>query len=135
VSKKKPNITGAREESAVLPLSEPVSEPPAPTETSDGPPGPPPPRATRSSSDDGGGKRHKGPARVGFFGRALQFLRDVRLEMRRVTWPTKGEVYKTTIITIIAVIFFAAYLFLVDRVWAFLITQLENLLNWLTGVA
>jgi preprotein translocase subunit SecE len=64
-----------------------------------------------------------------------QFLRDVRAEMRRVSWPSVKEVKNTTIITLIAVIFFAVYLFLVDRVWAFLLLQLNHLLNWLTGSA
>jgi preprotein translocase subunit SecE len=62
-----------------------------------------------------------------------QFLRDVRAEMKRVSWPTLTEVRNTTIITLVAVIFFAVYLFLVDRIWAFLLLQLNHLLNWLTG--
>jgi preprotein translocase subunit SecE len=45
----------------------------------------------------------------------LQFVRDVRSEMRRVSWPTPNEVKNTTIITLIAVVFFAVYLFLVDQ--------------------
>src|SRR6267378_5292314 len=67
-------------------------------------------------------------------GRITQFLRDVRAEMKRVSWPSVNEVKNTTIITLIAVIFFAIYLFLVDRVWAFLINQLTHLINWMTGV-
>ncbi|HAF15219.1 MAG TPA: preprotein translocase subunit SecE [Blastocatellia bacterium] len=62
-----------------------------------------------------------------------EFLRDVRAEMKRVSWPSATEVKNTTIITIIAVIFFAVYLFLVDRVWSFLLIQLNHLLNWMTG--
>ena len=62
-----------------------------------------------------------------------QFLRDVRAEMKRVSWPTLKEVKNTTIITLVAVIFFAIYLFLVDRVWAFLLLQLHNLLSKMTG--
>jgi preprotein translocase SecE subunit len=50
--------------------------------------------------------------------------------MRRVSWPTANEVKNTTIITLIAVVFFALYLFGVDRVWAFLI---EHLRVWLGG--
>jgi preprotein translocase SecE subunit len=50
--------------------------------------------------------------------------------MRRVSWPTANEVKNTTIITLIAVIFFAAYLFGVDRVLSFLI---EHLKTWLGG--
>ncbi|HZE70408.1 MAG TPA: preprotein translocase subunit SecE [Pyrinomonadaceae bacterium] len=76
---------------------------------------------------------HRG-TQVGFFGRIGQFLRDVRAEMRRVSWPSANEVKNTVIITLIAVVFFAVYLFLVDRLWAFLLTQLNHLLNWLTGI-
>ena len=70
---------------------------------------------------------------VGPIGRLSHFLRDVRAEMKRVSWPTLNEVKNTTIITLIAVIFFAVYLFLVDRVWAFALTQLNHLLTWATG--
>ena len=66
----------------------------------------------------------------GFLERTTQFLRDTRGEMRRVSWPTANEVKNTTIITLIAVVFFALYLFGVDRVWAFLIDHLKT---WLGG--
>jgi preprotein translocase subunit SecE len=71
--------------------------------------------------------------RVGPFGRLAYFVRDVRAEMKRVSWPTLNEVKNTTIITLIAVIFFAVYLFLVDRIWTFALTQLNHLLGWITG--
>jgi preprotein translocase subunit SecE len=71
--------------------------------------------------------------REGPIGRLSQFFRDVRAEMKRVSWPSLNEVRNTTIITLVAVIFFAIYLFLVDRIWVFLLTQLNSLLNWLTG--
>jgi len=65
----------------------------------------------------------------GFLTRLTQFLHDTRAEMRRVSWPTANEVKNTTIITLVAVIFFALYLFGVDRVWAFLIEHLRTLLG------
>ena len=82
-----------------------------------------------------GARRERGLSgpRVGPIGRMLQFLRDVRAEMKRVSWPSVKEVKNTTIITLIAVVFFAVYLFLVDRLWSFLLVQLNQLLNWLTG--
>jgi len=97
----------------------------------------PSPRAARfGEGQEGRGVRRErglsGP-RVGPLGRLAQFLRDVRAEMKRVSWPTLNEVKNTTIITLIAVIFFAVYLFLVDRIWTFLLTQLNQLLNWITG--
>jgi preprotein translocase subunit SecE len=76
---------------------------------------------------------HRG-SQEGVFSRIGQFLHDVRAEMRRVSWPSVKEVKNTTIITLIAVVFFAVYLFAVDRLWAFLLTQLNHLLNWMTGV-
>ena len=100
-------------------------------------PGTPAPRAARFGEGvEGKGVRRErglsGP-RVGPLSRLSQFLRDVRAEMKRVSWPSAKEVKNTTIITLVAVVFFAIYLFLVDRLWAFLILQLNALLSWLTG--
>jgi preprotein translocase subunit SecE len=53
-----------------------------------------------------------------FFSRAGRFVRDIRSELRRTTWPTALEVRNTTIITIVAVAFFATYLYFVDYLFA-----------------
>jgi preprotein translocase subunit SecE len=96
--------------------------------------GTPSPRAARfgEGAEGRGARRERGLAgsRTGFFQRTAQFVRDTRAEMRRVSWPTANEVKNTTIITLIAVIFFAIYLFAVDRVWSFLI---EHLRTWMGG--
>jgi len=65
----------------------------------------------------------------GFFARAGRFVRDVRAELSRVSWPSAIEVRNTTIITVIAVIFFAAYLWAVDQTFAYLIDQLQSLVG------
>jgi preprotein translocase subunit SecE len=97
----------------------------------------PPPRVARFGEGVEGktARRERGLSgpRVGLVGRVSQFLRDVRAELKRVSWPTFNEVKNTTVITLIAVIFFAIYLFLVDRIWSFLLLQLNHLLNWMTG--
>ena len=69
---------------------------------------------------------HTGPAGPGRFG---QFLHDVRAEMKRVSWPTLTHVQNTTIITVIAVIFFAVYLFVVDQALSRLILGLDWLIE------
>ncbi len=46
--------------------------------------------------------------------RFRQFLHEVRVEMRQVTWPTGTDVRATTAVVIITTIFFALFLFLVD---------------------
>ena len=58
---------------------------------------------------------------AGPIGRLGQFLHDVRAELRRVSWPTLQHVQNTTLITLVAVAFFAAYLFGVDQALARLI--------------
>jgi preprotein translocase subunit SecE len=96
--------------------------------------GTPSPRAARfgEGAEGRGVRRERGLAgpRTGFLQRTGQFVRDTRAEMRRVSWPTANEVKNTTIITLIAVVFFAIYLFGVDRIWSFLI---EHLRTWMGG--
>ena len=45
-----------------------------------------------------------------------QFFMEVRLEMRKVSWPGRREVYGTTVVVIFAVFFFGVYLGLIDLV-------------------
>ena len=45
-----------------------------------------------------------------------QFIMDVRVELRKVSWPGRKEVYGTTIVVVCAVFFFGIYLGLVDLV-------------------
>jgi preprotein translocase SecE subunit len=54
--------------------------------------------------------------------------------MRRVSWPTATHVQNTTIITLIAVIFFALYLFAVDQALSRLIVGLDWVLEKLAGL-
>lgn len=54
--------------------------------------------------------------------------------MKRVSWPTFKHVQNTTIITLIAVIFFAVYLFLVDQALSRVIGGLDWALEKLARV-
>jgi preprotein translocase subunit SecE len=102
-------------------------------ETSEVPSGAPPAKVTtaaRPSSGGGGDRRpKKAAAEPGFFARIGQFLRDTRAEMRRVSWPNAKTVQNATVITLVAIVFFALYLFAIDRVWAFLIDHLRTSLG------
>ena len=53
---------------------------------------------------------------TGWWGRSRRFLSEVRNEMARVTWPTRREVYATTIVVILTSIFFGIYLYGIDLV-------------------
>jgi preprotein translocase SecE subunit len=115
-------------------VSDDVTEPEdeAVEETSDAPSGAPPSKTTtRAGTAPGGGGRRpkKGAQEAGLFARIGQFLRDTRAEMRRVSWPTLIMVRNTTLITLVAVVFFAIYLFAVDRIWTFLIDNLRSALG------
>lgn len=78
-------------------------------------------------------ERSVGGRREGFISRAGTFLHDVRSELRRVNWPSAKDVQKTTVITIIAVIFFALYLWGVDHVLTLLVVGLERLVGYVFG--
>ncbi len=123
-----------KEDSDDLPLPEP---PPERVSSTDVPVGAPAPRAARfgEGPEGEGVRRERGVtgARAGFFARTSQFLHDVRAELKRVSWPSASDVKNTTIIVVIAVIFFAVYLFAVDRGITFVITQLDSFLQWLVG--
>lgn len=48
------------------------------------------------------------------FLRIQQFLHEVRVELRHVTWPTRSDVWSTTVVVLITVAFFGLYFFLLD---------------------
>ncbi len=59
-----------------------------------------------------------------------QFFGDVKLEMRKVSWPGRKEVYGTTVVVLCAVFFFGIFLGLVDTVLQF---GVQELYGWLAG--
>jgi len=52
------------------------------------------------------------------------FLQETRVEMKKVTWPTRDDVIATTGVVLAAVAFFAVYLFFVEQGATWLITRL-----------
>jgi preprotein translocase subunit SecE len=65
----------------------------------------------------------KVPESKGFLDKAKEwpeltksYVRELQLEMKRVTWPNKKQVQATTAIVILTVFAFAAYFWLVDAV-------------------
>ena len=60
-----------------------------------------------------------------WYKRFFVFLRDVKAEIKKVTWPSKNEVYSTTIVVILATIFFGVYLYSLDIVFSWLISQIK----------
>ncbi len=44
----------------------------------------------------------------------IQFVREVRAELKKVSWPTRPEVRRYSIIVFIALVVFTGFVFLVD---------------------
>jgi len=59
------------------------------------------------------------------------FFRDVWLEMKKVSWPSRTEVVGTTVVVIVACFLFGFYLFVVDVGLSWLIERIFTL----TGVS
>src|ERR1700719_3785738 len=53
-----------------------------------------------------------------------EFLHEVRVELRQVTWPTRHEVIVTTFVVIVAVAFFGVFFFGVDSTVGWLLNRL-----------
>ena len=54
----------------------------------------------------------KKPAKKRRFG----FLKDVRSELKRVTWPTKQDVLRWSVVVVVALVFFGVYVAVLDNV-------------------
>lgn len=64
-----------------------------------------------------------------WYKRFLPFMREVRAEVKKVTWPSRNEVYSTTIVVIIATIFFGFYLYFMDLIFSYVVKQLESIFS------
>lgn len=63
--------------------------------------------------------------KIRWYKKLMNFLRDVKAEMKKVTWPSKKEVYATTIVVLIATVFFGFYLFFMDVIFSWVIRQIK----------
>ncbi len=51
---------------------------------------------------------------MNWYKRIVQFLSEVWVELKKTSWPTRKEVYGTTIVVIIATLICSAFLYIVD---------------------
>jgi len=71
--------------------------------------------------------RESSAAGGNWFSRARRFLTEVRGELSRVTWPTRREVWATTIVVILVSTFFGLYLWAVDLALSYIQFQIFSL--------
>ena len=50
----------------------------------------------------------------GFLGKAVQFLREVKVELKKVAWPSRKQTVGSTIVVLVLVIIVALFLGIVD---------------------
>ena len=50
----------------------------------------------------------------GLFGKAIQFLREVRVELKKVTWPSRKQAIGSTIVVLLLVLVISVFLGAVD---------------------
>ncbi len=62
-------------------------------------------------------------------GGPVQFVKDIRLELKKVSWPSRSEVASTTVVVLIAVVFFSIYLWGVDLLLETFFNQIESWLR------
>jgi preprotein translocase subunit SecE len=58
------------------------------------------------------------------FKRANDFIKDVRVEAGKVTWPDRKELKESTIVVVVTVTIIATFTAIVDRVVVELITRI-----------
>ena len=75
------------------------------------------PASARTSDGGGSGIR-------AWWGNSRSFVAEVRNETRRVTWPTRTEVYATTVVVILTSSFFGLYLWGLDLAF-------DRIVNWI----
>jgi len=83
-------------------------------------------KAAAVNSEDGVSNRA-----LGFFTRSVDFLKDVRAEMRKVVAPSAKQVQSTTVVVIISVFAFAGFFWGVDAVLG---NAVKYLYHWLGAV-
>jgi preprotein translocase subunit SecE len=103
-----------------------------------------PEKGARSASDKGK-SRAKAPAKQGRSARARaaqsrpgakgekrgvgKFMRDVRVEMGKVTWPTRQDLLQSTIVVLVAVAIAAAFTAVCDLAFSQFVEQVLNLIS------
>jgi preprotein translocase subunit SecE len=59
---------------------------------------------------------------TGFLDRAKGFLKEVKIEAKRITWPERKQVLRGTATVVFLSLFIGAYLGLLDMIYNFIIS-------------
>jgi preprotein translocase subunit SecE len=56
------------------------------------------------------------------FEKLIRFLREVRNELKKVSWPSRSEIRESTTVVIVIVLILAVFIGLVDRALSLLVS-------------
>jgi preprotein translocase subunit SecE len=59
-------------------------------------------------------KTASGPVKPNFINKSIQFLREVKVELKKVTWPTRKQAVGSTIVVLVLVAIISLFLGLID---------------------
>ena len=59
--------------------------------------------------------------------RLREYFSDVRAEMKRVTWPSKQEIYGTTVMVVLTTFLFGIYFWICDEAFSNAISKILKL--------
>ena len=71
----------------------------------------------------------KNGARTGVFAAISEYIKDVRVEMTKVSWPPRAELRESTIVVIIMVVIVSIFIGIVDRALSLAFESLIRLLG------
>jgi preprotein translocase subunit SecE len=60
-------------------------------------------------------------------GKIAKFFKDVVRELKKVSWPTRKELWRYTVIVIVTIVIFAVLLGVYDFIWVRVITYLAKI--------
>ena len=53
--------------------------------------------------------------------RLSQFIREVRAELKKVSWPSRTQLRESTVVVLITVAILAVFTAIVDRIFSFIV--------------
>ncbi len=68
-------------------------------------------------------------ANPGIVKRFTGFLKDVKGELKRVTWPTKQDVLRWSVVVVVALLFFGIYVTVLDGIVTQILVGISGLAN------
>ncbi len=65
--------------------------------------------------------------KVRWYRRIFSFFREVKAELKKVTWPSRNEVQSTTVVVILTTVFFGVYLYCMDLIFSWILNHVRGL--------